>query len=342
MEVKRIDLRENGKANLTAYLHSESEEIKTVTKRPAVLILPGGAYYMCSDREAEPVAFCYLRAGYQVFILRYTVGIGTVWPEPLEDYELAMKYIRSNADLWKIYPERIAVIGFSAGGHLAACAAAMGENRPDAAILGYPVINKKCVGMFLSNAPDAAAAVDDKTCPCFVFAGCNDTAVPVQNALEMVTALAKHDITFESHIYAYASHGFSVCTSELGIGSEQVCSRTPHWIDDSIEWLKDIFGDFGETGMTEPGCGRRINGNHEPYYNLDCTINFLMQDGQVKQLLDPYFKPFLNAMHTEEIPAPFAGLKLREMLASMQMPPESVKNIEASLKTILKERGNMS
>lgn len=334
MEIKNIKLDHNSKAVLTAYLHQQSEEFQTVDKRPAVLILPGGGYYMCSDREADPVAFHYLNAGYQVFILRYSVGVGTIWPQPFEDYEESMRFIRSEAENFRIYADKIAVIGFSAGGHLAACAASMGNNRPNAAILGYPVITGECVATFLKDAPDAADAVDERTCPCFLFAGCNDTTVPVSNVVKMMEALAKYEITFESHIYAYASHGFSTCGSDLGVDDAQVCSRTSHWMNESIEWLKDIFGDFGDRIMTEPRCGAKINGNYAPSYNLDCTVNFLMKNDTVKHLLAPYFTPMLEMMHVEDLPAIFSGMLLKDLLKYVQTAPKEVERIGSELNKI--------
>ena len=90
-----------------------------------------------------PMARLLLKAGYQVFILRYSVKKDAVWPNPLKDYEQAMTLIRSKREEWNVYGDRIAVLGFSAGGHLAGCAATMAENKPNAAILGYAVTRGK-------------------------------------------------------------------------------------------------------------------------------------------------------------------------------------------------------
>ena len=92
-------LSEERKVTLTCYLEETKGEFGAVDQRPAVLILPGGGYHFCSDREADPVAFPYLRAGYHAFILRYSLNDQAVWPRPLEDYEEAMSLIRANADI---------------------------------------------------------------------------------------------------------------------------------------------------------------------------------------------------------------------------------------------------
>ena len=207
MQILQQQLPTGHGAALTAYLQPVGGEFAPLARRPAVLVLPGGGYRMCSDREADPVALAYLQAGFQVFVLRYATGAQAAWPHPLEDYEAAAALIRSHADDWALYPDKLAVIGFSAGGHLAACAAAMAGQRPNAAILGYPVIDKGTVEAYLPGAPDAAKAVDEHTCPCFVFAGRDDTTVPVANTLAWLEALTRYDISYECHIYSQAGHG---------------------------------------------------------------------------------------------------------------------------------------
>ncbi len=86
MKTEFITLNEERKVTLTAYLQEAGGEFGYISKRPAILILPGGGYQYCSDREADPVAMPYLKAGYQVFILRYSVKEHSQWPKPLEDW----------------------------------------------------------------------------------------------------------------------------------------------------------------------------------------------------------------------------------------------------------------
>ena len=245
MKTEFITLNEERKVTLTAYLQEVGGAFGYISKRPAILILPGGGYQYCSDREADPVAMPYLKAGYQVFILRYSVKEHSQWPKPLEDYEQAMELIRKNAENWKLYPDKVAVLGFSAGGHLAGCAATMAKEKPNAALLGYAVTKAEDVQMCEPQAPDVNKAVDASTCPCFVFATCNDQLVPIENSLKFLQALAEHSVTFESHIYAYGPHGFSTGDSSVQFRESEMCSRVPQWVEDSIGWLRDMFGDFG-------------------------------------------------------------------------------------------------
>jgi acetyl esterase/lipase len=155
---------------LTTYILEDSVEMLKGKPRPAVIICPGGAYLSCSDREGEPVAIMFANMGYHAFVLRYSTYCqgGTKWPDfskplPVKEYcrfpaamcELgqSMLILREHAEEWHIDAGRIAVCGFSAGGHNAAMYATNWDSdliseyfregkekfRPAAAILGYPL-----------------------------------------------------------------------------------------------------------------------------------------------------------------------------------------------------------
>ena len=110
MKCELIQLNKERNVTLTAYVTETEGEYRNVTARPAVIVIPGGGYQFCSDREADPVAMPFLAAGYDVFILRYSVGENAVWPTPLNDYDEAYEYIISRADEWKVMKDKIAVI----------------------------------------------------------------------------------------------------------------------------------------------------------------------------------------------------------------------------------------
>lgn len=350
MKTEEICLNRERNVTLTVYHQPVGEEYANICKRPAVLILPGGGYRFCSDKEADPVALVYLKAGYQVFILRYSVMEHAVWPNPLKDYEQAMSMIRQRADEWNLYPDKIAVIGFSAGGHLCACAAAMSENRPNAAILGYPVINEENAHIWEKTAPDAVSAVDKKTCPCFVFATRDDTVVPVENALQFVNALAENDVSFECHIYAYGPHGVSVADESVLVPGTKLCSRVPHWANDSVEWLKDMFGTFDNGKMTEPACDAHVNANEDDEFSVGCTIGYLMTNPQTAPVLQAMMSrgqgvgaaagndsQVQNMMTPESIQAMLQHMRLKDMLYMVQTPEEQIRALDEQLRQISKK-----
>ena len=287
MKTEFITLNKERNVTLTAYLQGVGGEFRYVTKRPAMIVIPGGGYQFCSEREADPVAMPYLKAGYQVFILRYSLREDAVWPNPLDDYDQAMALIREKADEWNVYADKIAVVGFSAGGHLASAAATMAKNRPNAAILGYAVMNHDVKGCNMT-APSTVDAVDYRTCPCFLFSSRTDNLVPIENSIEFMGALAKHGISFESHIYAFGPHGFSTADTSIQPKDTKMSTRIPNWVEDSISWLKEMFGDFGPEGMTAPACKARVNDDYEEKYTVDCTMACLMADAEAEKIINDW------------------------------------------------------
>lgn len=331
MQQEIISLNEERHVTLTAYTQEVGGKFHYIPKRPAILILPGGGYQYCSAREADPVAFAYLKAGYQTFILNYSVGKDAVWPNPLEDVEAALELIRGRED-WNVYPDKVAVVGFSAGGHLAAAAATMAKVRPNAAILGYAVATADVKGCNPS-APDTTEYVDRNTCPCFVFATCTDDVVPVQNSIAFMSALSQAKISFESHIYAYGPHGFSTCDSAVHQMSTPICGRVPDWVGDSIGWLKDVLGDFGDGGMTAPKCGRYTTADYEPTLSVDCTVGLLRSNPGAAQILEPVTGQIPEGTDTSLLDK----MTLRGILGFTRFPAEGIAALDAKLREIPNE-----
>lgn len=332
MKTEIILLNEARNVTLTAYIQGVGGDFRYVTRRPALLILPGGGYQYCSDREADPVAFPFLKAGYQVFILRYSIREDAAWPNPLEDYEQAMELIRSRADGWGLYPDKVAVLGFSAGGHLAACAAAMSRNRPNAALLGYAVTIGSAVRECNPTMPDVISAVDARTCPCFFFATRDDNVVPIENSLEMMRTLAKAGVAFESHIYAYGPHGFSTGDSAIQPADSGLCPRAPGWVADAVGWLRDMLGGFGPEGLEEPVCKAHVNGDQEAFLSVDCTIGRLLDNRRAAELLEPVFAQFREGGGV--ISELVRRMKLRDAMAFRRLPEETVEELQQKLAEI--------
>lgn len=250
-------------AKLTGYLRDETVEMPAYNTRPAVLILPGGGYERCSTRESDPVAVQFLQAGYQVFTLLYTVAPTPLRWQPLVDAAGAILHLRRNAAKLRVDPFKIAVCGFSAGGHLAGATAilwdaepvrrALGvsgeEARPDAVILGYPVVSSGAFahrGSFdrLAGDDDALRAalsletqVQEDLPPFFIWHTVDDATVPVQNSLLLAQALTAHHVPYALHLFPHGIHGSSVCTRDVN-------TYNPHagvWVGLCTDWLAEVF-----------------------------------------------------------------------------------------------------
>src|SRR5699024_6593055 len=194
----------NGKSILTSYLLNNSPEFKNITTRPAVLIFPGGGYHFVSDREAEPVAMSFLAEGYNAFVLRYSVGEGEEISSVFREAEEAIALIHQNADEWNVDKDKIAVIGFSAGGHLAASLATMVTIRPDALILEYHCILLSIKLAFAISSIEAE--VYSSTPQSFLFSTFEDELVPIEHTLQFMQSLNDLQTPFESHIFQPGKH----------------------------------------------------------------------------------------------------------------------------------------
>lgn len=252
--------------SVVGYLHSPITEMEVHREKfPSVVICPGGAYAMVSQRESDPVAFEYLSAGYNVFILTYSVMDKAKDFVPLKELSQTLITIREHADEWHCDADKIAVCGFSAGGHLAASLATMwdneefkkhfdtknGLNKPNGAILGYPVISSGSFahvesienvsggkqGSNIYNFFSLENHVDEKTCPTFIWHTADDNCVPVENSLLFMTALQKEHIPFECHIFPAGPHGSSVCSEECYSPSD----HNRQWVQLSKNWMNRLF-----------------------------------------------------------------------------------------------------
>lgn len=225
---------------LTSYMHEELD------MRPAMLIVPGGAYRNVSPSEAHLPALEFYGAGYNVFVLSYTVNYldelkAPLKLQPLHDISRAVRVIRKNAESFHIDYRRIAVCGFSAGGHLCASLCVHRKdvrdpdaeydrvsNRPDAAVLCYPVItsgeyaNRESFLALLGENPDAGELaymslenyVTGDVPPCFLWQTATDASVPVENSYLFAKACKDAGVPYAHHVFADGIHGLSVATEE--------------------------------------------------------------------------------------------------------------------------------
>ena len=265
--MKQIEftLERNPGCRISAWLHDENGSHELAQRKyPAIIICPGGAYQFVSDREDEPVAMPFIAAGYNTLILRYDLSEGTSGFRPLCQLADTIRMVRKHAEEWFTKPDRIAVCGFSAGGHLAASLGVWYDDpvftevygkadnlRPDAMILGYPVITADefaHVGSIENVSGSVAGTeeyrrfgleqyVSDQTPPTFLWHTASDQAVPVENSLKMAEALSRHHVPYELHILPEGAHGMSVCTHEVGTPS----AYNARWIEWAIRWLNKVF-----------------------------------------------------------------------------------------------------
>jgi acetyl esterase/lipase len=226
-------------ARLTAFLHDPSAG--TPTGLPAVVVFPGGGYMTWSGGEAEPVALAYLAHGFHAFVVEYSVGAGATFAQAREDAEAALACIRAHSTEWRIAPERVAAIGFSAGGHLAASLSTFGVNRPDALLLGYAITLEITLSA-KPPYPPVVPHVDHDTPPTFLFSTADDRVVPVTHSLAFAAALTAAGVPFELHVFPDGGHGLGLARpSASDLGRRTVDDPFADWFDLSVRWLRALW-----------------------------------------------------------------------------------------------------
>jgi acetyl esterase/lipase len=224
-----------------------------------VIVCPGGGYGGRAGHEHAPIAEWLASLGLAAAVVDYRVAPYR-HPVPLGDAQRAIRLVRANAAAWGVDPQRIGILGFSAGGHLAASAATLfGEValpvgdavdrescRPDALIACYPVItfrephlHRGSMLNLLGDPPPATlreqlsleTRVTSRTPPSFIWHTADDAAVPVANSLLLAEALGKCGVPYALHVFPHGPHGLGLARADTVVG---------RWTELCADWLGEI------------------------------------------------------------------------------------------------------
>ncbi len=227
---------------------------KDDTKRPCIVIAPGGGYKYTSPRESEVVALAFLEKGYHAIVVNYREQID-IHPTPMTHYAYVVDYAKKVG-----YVSKIIALGFSAGGHVVGSVGCHFNDiaydcRPDLMVLCYPVItNNPSFSHKLSfeillgeNLTDSKLLeytsleknVNDKTPDTFIWHTYTDTSVPVENTFLMVDALKKKNINVESHIFPEGAHGLSLANETTAMGDPtKINNYVGRWFNMVCDWIE--------------------------------------------------------------------------------------------------------
>lgn len=226
------------KPTLTAY------RAPRVANGTAIIVAPGGGYgALAIEHEGREWAYWYNAMGITAFVLKYRLGPRYHHPIELGDAQRAIRTVRARAAEFSVMPDRIGMMGFSAGGHLASTAAThfdagkadladpieRASSRPDFLILGYPVISfdpaithAGSLRNLLGENPDPKLVenlsndlqVTAQTPPTFIFHTTNDNGVPVENSVRFYLALRKAKVPVEMHLFENGPHGVGMALND--------------------------------------------------------------------------------------------------------------------------------
>lgn len=239
--------------------------------RPAIVVVPGGGYNYCSQRESAPVSLHFSLQGYQTFVLEYHCGEDSEYPTPLVDIALALAHVRIHAEEYDIDPSRIGLLGFSAGGHLSALLGSLWQTpnlnqltglkselmKPNALLLGYPVTNLKAFsdlmaaraeteftfGAMLRNyaeSKDPMFLVNEHIPPVFLFTTQEDDLIPAEHSFAYAQRLLEAGTSLEFHQFSEGGHGLGSADG-LSNHGRVYPKRIGAWLDLAVDWLNAVF-----------------------------------------------------------------------------------------------------
>jgi acetyl esterase/lipase len=251
---QEILLWENGAPGALGQTDADKPSI-TVYRAPrgsngtAIVVAPGGGYAnLATEHEGRQEAYWFNAMGVTAFVLRYRLGPRYHHPIELGDAQRAIRTVRARATEFSVIPDRIGMMGFSAGGHLTSTAGTHFDtgkpdaadpiervsSRPDFMILGYPVISfdpavahAGSVRMLLGENPDAKLIenlsndlqVTPQTPPTFIFHTTNDNGVPVENSVRFYLALRKAKVPVEMHLFENGPHGVGMALNDPSLSA---------------------------------------------------------------------------------------------------------------------------
>lgn len=264
-EPQTFPLWENGAPGALGH---EDSDIPTLTYYPstraiptAVIVAPGGGYRaLAMNHEGRQIANWLNAMGISAFVLKYRLGPRYHHPIELGDAQRAIRWVRTRAAEYGVKPDRIGMMGFSAGGHLTSTAETHFDNgnpnapdpvdrassRPDFAILGYAVISftapyshRGSAQSLLGDSPDLKLLEDlsndqhvtSETPPTFLFSTSEDTTVPSENSVAFYLALHKAHVSAELHIFQHGPHGVGLDLGDPALGE---------WPTLLIHWLRGL------------------------------------------------------------------------------------------------------
>jgi acetyl esterase/lipase len=320
----------------------------------AVIIAPGGAYLgLAADLEGRQVADWFASRGVTAFVLKYRLGARYPLPVPLLDAQRAIRLVRSQVKVYDLAPNRIGMMGFSAGGHLSALAGTTYDvgnsqapdlidresSRPDFLILAYPALimfapaNNSAIGycnvIKIGAACDEAYLaqfrpenhVDARTPPAFIYHTTDDALVPVDDSLRFFRALTVAGVPAELHVFAHGAHG-----SGLGLG-DPALMVWPNLLD---QWLRG-------RGLMAPNPNPvRIAGAAIPVvakqkFSIDTPLAELVTNPDAKVVLVAN----LDGAFSESLPEAISKMSLRQIASQYGAPDDVIlASIQKALATV--------
>ena len=259
--LKNVNEKILSDASIVSYCPDNFLEYSIGRIRKCILVIPGGGYEFVSEREAEAIALKFVGEDLAVFVLKYTVS-GFSYPTPIDEVFAAIKYIRDNHEKYHVDVNSISVLGFSAGGHLAASSAMLCEDtyfselfncdismlKINGVLLAYPVITmgenthygtsyQRCHDdLDMIYKMSVEKHITPNYPPTFIWLTAEDSCVPAYNSLALAQSLVDNHVLVELHMYPLGHHGLATADT---ITNQMDYPDIKNWINQAIYFIKN-------------------------------------------------------------------------------------------------------
>lgn len=238
MDIKTIKLDKPAASSLDIY------QSKTDEKLPGIVIIGGGSYKQLKERDTERVALTFATQAFQAFVVKYPVLENKNYSDAKIAIEQSFDYILAHADDLNVDTDKLGIIGFSAGGQLAADYGNEKGTHAKFVMLGYPVIKPTLDEKMGVKSLDVSKTVSAETPPTFIWGSVNDELTPFLDHIHVYTeALAKNKVPFEVHEFGTGNHGIALANKWTAIvNRDRVDKHMARWFELGMEWLQEVVG----------------------------------------------------------------------------------------------------
>lgn len=211
---------------------------------PGIVIIGGGSYKQLKERDTERVALKFATQAFQAFVVRYPTEEHKSYPDALKTIEQSFEYIYEHAQQLQLDVDQVGIVGFSAGGQLAADYSNQANTKAKFVLLGYPVIKPTLDEKMGVQSRNVAFLVSPNTPPTFIWGSVKDKLAPyVEHIQAYAQALAQNKISFEIHEFGTGNHGIALADPWTGVvNDDRVDLHMSRWFYLAVEWLDEVIG----------------------------------------------------------------------------------------------------
>lgn len=238
MKIQNISLDPTNHSSLTIY------QSNTNTDLPGIVVVGGGSYKKLQERDTERVALQFATHAFQSFVVNYPTDEQKNYTEAKKAIEQAFSYIANHASQLQVDLNKLGIIGFSAGGQLAAAYSNQITTLAKFTMLGYPVIKPTLDEKMGVKSEDVSQLVTKVTPPTFIWGAVNDQLTPFLEHIHIyVEVLAQNNVSFEVHEFGSGDHGIALANKWTSVvNGDRVDQHMSRWFPLGVEWLQEVVG----------------------------------------------------------------------------------------------------